>query len=462
MNQRTQLSNMQVRDARSVLHPYTALHTLDDTGSLVISEGKGVYVYDSHGKAYIEGLSGLWCAGLGFGNEELIEAGKQQLDKLPYYHLFGSRTTEPAVELAEKLKEIAPVEMSHVFFTCSGSEANDTQIKLIWYYNNALGRPNKKKIISRNKAYHGVTVMTAALGGLPALHGDFDVPLNRILRTDCPHHYRFGEENESEADFLARTVSSLEALIDKEGAENIAAMIAEPVMGAGGVLVPPQGYFPAIQEVLHRHDILLICDEVITGFGRTGNMWGSQTLDIKPDLISSAKQLTSAYAPLGAVMVPEFIMDALKTQSEKLGLFGHGYTYGGHPLGCAIGVKALEIYNRLNIVGKVREMAPLFEQRLRNLDELPFVGETRYIGLMGAVELVKNKQTKTTFDAKSAVGTKAAQFAVEEGLIVRAIGDSLALCPPMIISEAELNELFDRLELALARTADWISREKPN
>ena len=462
MNQRTQLSNMQVRDARSVLHPYTALHALDDTGSLVISEGKGVYVYDSHGKAYIEGLSGLWCAGLGFGNEELIEAGKQQLDKLPYYHLFGSRTTEPAVELAEKLKEIAPVEMSHVFFTCSGSEANDTQIKLIWYYNNALGRPNKKKIIARNKAYHGVTVMTAALGGLPMLHTDFDAQLNRILRTDCPHYYRFGEEDESEADFLVRTISSLEALIDKEGGENIAAMIAEPVMGAGGVLVPPPGYFPAIQEVLHRHDILLICDEVITGFGRTGNMWGSQTLDIKPDLISSAKQLTSAYAPLGAVMVPEFIMDALKTQSEKLGLFGHGYTYGGHPLGCAIGVKALEIYKRLNIVGKVREIAPLFEQRLRRLDNLPFVGETRYIGLMGAVELVKDKQTKTAFEAKSAVGIKTAQFAVEEGLIVRAIGDSLALCPPMIICEAELNELFDRLERTLAKTADWISREKPD
>ncbi|MCP4182460.1 MAG: aminotransferase class III-fold pyridoxal phosphate-dependent enzyme [Hyphomicrobiales bacterium] len=462
MNQRTKLSNMQVRDARSILHPYTALHSLDDTGSLVISEGKGVYVYDSHGKAYIEGLSGLWCAGLGFGNEELIDAGKQQLDKLPYYHLFGSRTTEPAVELAEKLKEIAPVEMSHVFFTCSGSEANDTQIKLSWYYNNALGRPNKKKIIARNKAYHGVTVMTAALGGLPMLHGDFDVPLNRVLRTDCPHYYRFGEEDESEADFLARAVTSLEALIDKEGAENIAAMIAEPVMGAGGVLVPPEGYFPAIQEVLHRHDILLICDEVITGFGRTGNMWGSQTLDIKPDLISSAKQLTSAYAPLGAVMVPEFIMDALKAQSEKLGLFGHGYTYGGHPLGCAIGVKALEIYNRLNIVGKVREIAPSFELRLRKLNELPYVGETRYIGLMGAVELVKDKQTKATFEAKSAVGIKAAQFAIEEGLIVRAIGDSLALCPPMIISEAELNELFDRMERTLAKTADWISREKPD
>ncbi len=460
MNKPTQLSNMQVRDAQSILHPYTALHTLDDTGSLVISEGKGVYVYDSHGKAYIEGLSGLWCAGLGFGDEELIEAGKQQLDKLPYYHLFASRTTEPAVELAEKLKEIAPVAMSHVFFTGSGSEANDTQIKLIWYYNNALGRPKKKKIISRVKAYHGVTVMTSALTGLPVVHGDFDPLLDKVLRTDCPHHYRFGLDGESEAQFLARIVSSLEELIEKEGADTIAAMIAEPVMGAGGVLVPPEGYFPAIQEVLHRHDILLISDEVITGFGRTGNMWGSQSLDTKPDLVSCAKQLTSAYAPLGAVMVPEHVMDVLKAQSEKHGVFGHGYTYGGHPLGCAIGVKAIEIYQKRNIVEKVRNIAPLFEQRMKKLDELPYVGETRCLGLLGALELVRDKPGKTSFEPKSGVGAKAAQFAMEEGLIIRALGDSLALCPPMIISEAELNELFDRLERSLAKTADWIAREK--
>lgn len=461
MNKPAPLSNMQVRDARSVLHPYTALHSLKDTGSLVISEGKGVYVYDSHGKEYIEGMSGLWCAGLGFGDEELVEAGKQQLDKLPYYHLFSGRTTEPAVELAEKLKEISPVPMSHVFFTGSGSEANDTQVKLVWYYNNALGRPNKKKIISRVKAYHGVTVMTASLTGLPILHGDFDLPVDRVIRTDCPHFYRFGHEGESEAEFLARTIISLEELIEREGADTIAAMIAEPVMGAGGVLVPPAGYFPAIQEVLDRHDILLICDEVITGFGRTGNWWGSQTFDIKPDLISAAKQLTSAYAPLGAVMVPEKIMAALEAQSEKLGIFGHGYTYGGHPLGCAMGAKAIEIYQKRDIVGKVRAISPLFEKRLKQMRDLPFVGEVRFSGLVGGVELVRDKETKTSFDPKSGVGARAAGFAQDEGLVVRAIGDSIALCPPMVISEAELDELFDRLERALARTADWISLEKP-
>ncbi|MCF6321982.1 MAG: aminotransferase [Rhizobiaceae bacterium] len=461
MNKPTQLSNMQVRDARAVLHPYTALHKLKETGSLVVSEGKGVYIYDSHGREYIEGMAGLWCAGLGFGDEELIEAGKQQLDKLPYYHLFTGRTTEPAVELAEKLKEISPVPMSHVFFTGSGSEANDTQVKLVWYYNNALGRPNKKKIISRVKAYHGVTVMTASLTGLPALHNDFDLPVDRVIRTDCPHFYRFGHEGESEAEFLARLVVSLEQLIEKEGGDTIAAMIVEPVMGAGGVLVPPEGYFPAIQEVLARHDILLICDEVITGFGRTGNWWGAQTFDIKPDLISVAKQLTSAYAPLGAVMVPEKIMDALEAQSEKLGIFGHGYTYGGHPLGCAVGVKAIEIYQKRNIVEKVRTIAPLFEKRMKQLGELPYVGEARFCGLVGGAELVKDKKTRQSFDPKSGVGLKAAAFAQEEGLIVRAIGDTISLCPPMVISEVELNELFDRLERAFAKVVDWITRENP-
>ncbi len=460
MNNPAQLSNMQVRDARSVLHPYTALHSLGETGSLVVSEGKGVYVFDSHGKEYIEGMSGLWCAGLGFGDEELVEAGKQQLDKLPYYHLFTGRTTEPAVELAEKLKEISPAPMSHVFFTGSGSEANDTQIKLIWYYNNALGRPEKKKIISRVKAYHGVTVMTASLTGLPVLHGDFDLPVDRVIRTDCPHYYRFGQEGESEEKFLARTILSLEELIEKEGAHTIAAMIAEPIMGAGGVLIPPAGYFPAIQRVLERHDILLICDEVITGFGRTGNWWGAQTLQIRPDLISAAKQLTGAYAPLGAVMVPQKMMDALETQTRKHSIFGHGYTYGGHPLGCAMGVKAIEIYQKRDIVGKVRSIAPLFEKRLKQIGELPFVGEVRFSGLLGGVELVADKDSRRPFEPQSGVGAKTAGFAQSEGLIVRAIGDSIALCPPMIISETELNELFDRLERALASMADWVTTQK--
>ena len=454
------LSNMQVRDLQSVLHPYTNLHKIKETGSLVISEGKGVEVFDAHGRGYIEGMSGLWCAGLGFGDTEMVEAAKEQLDRLPYYHLFTGRTTEPAVELAEKLKEIAPVPVSHVFYTSSGSEANDTQVKLAWYYNNALGRPDKKKIISRVKAYHGVTVMAASLTGLPYNHMDFDLPVDRVLHTDCPHHYRFGKPGESEEEFLAGLVASLEAMIEREGPETIAAFIAEPVMGAGGVIVPPKGYFEAIRPILRQHDILMIADEVITGFCRTGNWFGSTTLNVEPDTLSVAKQLTSAYAPLGAVMVPRHMMDALESQSEKLGTFGHGYTYGGHPLGCALGVKAIEIYQQRNILEHVRSLVPQFERRLDALREHPLVGETRHCGLVGALEMVADKASHKPFDPKKTVGAVAVRFIQERGLILRAIGDSIALCPPMIITSQELDELFDRLELGLNDALEWVRREK--
>ena len=453
------LTNMQVRDLQSVLHPYTNLHKLKETGSLVISEGRGVHVFDAHGRDYIEGMSGLWCAGLGFGDKEMVEAAKEQLDKLPYYHLFTGRTTEPAVELAVKLKEIAPVPISHVFYTSSGSEANDTQVKLAWYYNNALGRPNKKKIISRVKAYHGVTVMAASLTGLPYNHMDFDLPVDRVLHTDCPHYYRFGKEGESEEEFLARLVASLEAMIEREGPETIAAFIAEPVMGAGGVILPPKGYFEAIRPILRQHDILMIADEVITGFCRTGNWWGSTTLNVEPDTISAAKQLTSAYAPLGAVMVPQKMMDAFEAQSAKLGTFGHGYTYGGHPLGCALGVKAIEIYQRRNILEHVRSLIPQFERRLKALGDHPMVGETRSCGLVGALEMVSSKQTRKPFDPKKAVGPTVVRMIQEHGLILRAIGDSIALCPPMIITEDELDTLFDRLELGLKDALAWAHHE---
>ena len=276
------LTNVQARDLATILHPYTPLHTLPQTGPLVLDHGKGVFVYDTQGNEYIEGMSGLWCAGLGFGDAELIEAATEQMHKLPYYHLFGGKGMEPAIELGEKLKEIAPMPVSKVFFTSSGSEANDTQVKLAWYYNNALGRPEKKKIISRMKAYHGVTVMSGSLTGLPIVHGDFDLPVAGVLHTDCPHHYRFAEDGESEADFVARLAANLEALIEKEGPETIAAFIAEPIMGAGGVILPPEGYFQAIRPILSEHDILFIDDEVICGFGRTGNWWGAETYDSSP------------------------------------------------------------------------------------------------------------------------------------------------------------------------------------
>ena len=453
------LTNLQTRDIEAVLHPYTPLHKLKTSGPLVIERGEGVFVYDTHGKAYIEGMSGLWCAGLGFGDEEMIEAATEQLRSLPYYHLFGAKGMEPAIELAEKLKEIAPVPISKVFFTSSGSEANDSQVKLAWYMNNALGRPNKKKIISRMKAYHGVTVMSASLTGLPYNHIGWDLPVDRVVHTDCPHYYRFGQEGENQGEFLKRIVQSLRDLIEREGPDTIAAMIAEPVMGAGGVIVPPAGYYPAIKEVLDEHDIILIDDEVINGFGRTGNWWGCQTLGMTPTTISAAKQMTSAYAPLGAVMVPEDVYQAYVDHSEKIGTFGHGFTYGGHPLGCALGVKAIEIYQKRDIIGHVRRIAPTFEARIRKLEDHPLVGESRACGLMGGVELVADKKSKRSFDPAKGVGTQAAKFAENRGAILRAIGDTIALCPPMIISEAELNELFDRLEKALDDTESWVSKE---
>lgn len=460
MTQSAPLSNLQTRDVEALLHPYTPLHRLREIGPLILERGKGIHVWDSRGKEYIEGMSGLWCTGLGYGDEELIEAATEQLRTLSYTHLFGAKSTEPAIALAEKLKEIAPVPISKVFFTSSGSEANDTQVKLAWYMNNARGKPQKKKIISRVKAYHGVTIMSASLTGLPYNHIGWDLPVDRVLHTDCPHYYRFGHEGESEGEFTARIVKSLADLIEREGPDTIAAMIAEPVMGAGGVIVPPPGYYPAIKALLDEHDIILIDDEVINGFGRTGNWWGCQTMDMVPATISAAKQLTSAYAPLGAVMVPEDIYDAYVEHSRQIGTFGHGFTYGGHPLGCAVGVKTIEIYQKRDIVGHVRSLMPTFEKRMNRLSEHPLVGEVRFCGLVGGAELVADKATKRAFDPKNGVGMATARMLEENGAILRAIGDTIAICPPMIITESELNELFDRFEKGLNEAEAWVSKEK--
>lgn len=452
-------TNMQARDMESVVHPYTPLHKLKEFGPLVIEGGKGIYVYDGQGNKFIEGMSGLWCSGLGFSDDELIEAGKEQLSKLPYYHNFTGKSTEPAIELAEKLKEIAPMDCGKVLFSSSGSEANDTQIKLMWYYNNAMGRPEKKKIISRVKAYHGVTLMAASLTGLPANHNDFDLPLDRILHTDCPHFWLFHEEGEDEDAFVARLAGSLEDLIQREGPDTIAAMIAEPIMGAGGVIIPPQTYYPAIQKVLNKYDILMISDEVINGFCRTGNWWGCETMDMQPTTISTAKQLTASYAPLSAIMMPDFLYDALVEQSSKLGTFGHGYTYGGHPLSAAIGVKTLEIYHKRNILQQVRNNAPTFEKHVHSFSDHPMVGNTRARGLVGAIELSADKKNRTPFDPKITMGMKCVMNLQRNGVILRAIGDTIALCPPMIITEDELDDMFGRLRESLDETLDWAVRE---
>ena len=453
------LSNAQARDVEALLHPYTNAVEHRKTGPHVIETGEGVYVYDENGKRYIEGMAGLWCAGLGFGDAELIDAAKEQLDKLPYYHLFGGRSFEPAIELAEKLKDIAPVPVSKVIYQSSGSEANDTQIKLAWYYNNARGKPEKKKIISRVKGYHGVTIVSASLTGLPYNHKHFDLPVDRIMHTGTPHFWRDARDGETEAEFSARLAAELEEMIIREDPDTVAAFIAEPVMGAGGVIVPPEGYFPAIQAVLEKYDVLCIDDEVICGFGRTGNWFGAQTFGMKPTSISMAKQLTAAYAPLSAVAINQDMAEAIESQSGDVGVFGHGFTYGGHPLGCAMGVKTLEIYEKRNIVGHVRDMAPLFKSHMDRLAGHPLVGEARTAGLMGGLELSPDPDSAATFDTPGKVAPYLSNELLKHGIILRAIGDTLAFCPPMIINEDEINALFEPLETCLDATASWAKAE---
>src|SRR5262252_6459071 len=461
MNDSAMLTPAAKRDLAYHLHPSTNLRQVEVEGPLVISRGDGVFVLDEHGNRYLEGMAGLWCASLGFSESRLAEAAYRQMKELPFYHAFAGKVPAIATELAEKLVALAPAGLARVIFANSGSEANDTAIKLVWYYNNALGRPSKKKIVSRIKAYHGVTIISASLTGLPNNHRDFDLPIAGIIHTSCPHHYRFAQPGESEEAFSRRLADELEALILKEGPDTVAAFIAEPVMGAGGVIVPPKNYFPEMMKVCRKYDLYMICDEVICGFGRLGTMFGCTALGFEPHSLSIAKALTSAYVPMAAVTVPESMYQAMLEESRKIGTFGHGFTYSGHPVAAAVALKALDIYARERIPEQAARKAPHFQARLAALGKHPLVGEARGLGLVGAVELVADKKSKRSFEAKAGVGAHAARCAEQEGLIVRSLaGDSVSICPPLIIAPAEIDELFDRLGRALDRTLDWVKRER--
>jgi 4-aminobutyrate--pyruvate transaminase len=440
------------RDIAHVIHPYTNLKVHQTEGPTVITRGEGVFIYDDAGKQYLEGLAGLWCASLGFSEPRLAEAAYAQMKKLPYYHIFAAKSHDVGIDLSERLLKLAPVPMSKVFFANSGSEANDTVVKLVWYYNNALGRPNKKKIIARTKGYHGVTVASASLTGLPNNHRDFDLPIANILHTDCPHHYRFQQDGESEEQFATRLADSLEKLILTEGPDTVAAMIAEPVMGAGGVLVPPKTYFEKIQKVLKKYDVLFIADEVICGFGRTGNMFGTETFGLKPDMMVVAKALSSAYLPISGVMMTDAIYQALVAESEKIGTFGHGYTYSAHPVAAAVALETLKIYEERDIIGHVKRVMVHMQAGLRKFADHPLVGEVRGVGLIGAIELVADKKTRAPFDAKLGVGPYLAKQAQEHGVILRALADAIGFCPPLIITEAEIDIMLQRFAKALDDT----------
>lgn len=450
------------RDIANVLHPYTDLKAHQEVGPMVIARGEGVRVFDENGKGYIESVAGLWCAALGFSNERLVQAAAAQMRQLPFYHAFTAKSHPPMIDLAEMLIARAPVPMSKAFFANSGSEANDTAIKMVWYFNNAVGRPEKKKLIGRIKGYHGITLAAASLTGLPANHRSFDVPLDRFVHTMTPHYYHGALPGESEDDFATRCADELEQLILAEGPDTVAAMWAEPIMGAGGVIIPPRGYFPKIQAVLKKYDVLLVADEVICGFWRTGNYWGSQTLEMKPDILVCAKALSSSYLPISAVLVNERVFQGLSEESSTIGTFGHGYTYSGHPVPAAVAVETLKIYDEMKIGDHVQAVGPVLQAELRRrFTDHPLVGEVRGVGLIGAVELVADKATRKNFDPKLKIGARWVKLCEAQGVIGRALpNDALAFSPPLIISVEEIHEMLDGIGRALDELTVQLRREQ--
>jgi 4-aminobutyrate--pyruvate transaminase len=448
-----QPNSAEARDIAYHLHGYTDAHKHAEAGPLVIEKGDGIYVIDNHGNRYIEAMSGLWSVALGFSEPRLVAAATKQMSTLPYYHSFTHKSHGPVIDLAEKLVTMAPVPMSKVFFTNSGSEANDTAMKLIWYRSNALGQPERKKLISRMRGYHGVTIASASLTGLPNNHRSFDLPLSNVLHSASPHHYKEAKPGESEEDFATRLAEQLEELILKEGPETIAAMFGEPVMGAGGVVVPPRTYWQKIQAVLQKYDILLVADEVICGFGRTGNMFGSTTYGMKPDILVLSKQITSSYLPLSAVLINEKVYGPVADESHKIGTLGHGFTAGGHPVAAAVALETIKIIEERGLVAHAAEVGARLQSGLRALAGHPLVGEVRGVGLIAAIELVTDKATKKALDPAGKLGALVNGLLQKQGVISRAMGDALAFCPPLIITADEIDLILARVKIALDQAA---------
>lgn len=439
-------------DRAYAFHPFTSLRDHEVNGPLMIVEGRGCRLWDTTGNSYLDAMAGLWCVNIGYGNEEMADTLRAQAARLSYYHSFSSMANDVSTILAEKLVETAPAPMAKVFFGNSGSDANDTQLKLVWYYNNVLGRASKKKVISRRRGYHGVSIATAGLTGLDNVHDGFDVPLPMILHVRAPQRLWEAEPGISDAEFTASLARELDELILKEGPDTVAAFIAEPIQAAGGVIIPPNGYFPAIQEVLRRHDVLLIADEVVCGFGRLGRWYGSQIFDIEPDLITVAKGITSAYVPLSACLVSSPVWEVLADGGSRYGVFGHGYTYSAHPLAAAAALKNLEIIERDGLVEQAASRGVYLQRRLAEaFGDHPLVAEVRALGLIGAVELAASRSPLAPFDSALHVGAQLAKASRDRGVITRALpaADTIAFSPPFVVSEAEIDEMVDGTRDAL-------------
>ena len=452
------LNSYEAKDTASIVHPLTNLRAHLDKGPLVIKEGDGIWVTDIHGKKYIEGMSGLWCLSLGYGQERLVRAATEQMNQLPYYHLTNHKSHQPVIELAEKLLEIAPVPMSKIWFSNSGSEGNDSAARIVWYYWNNKKQPQKRKMISHLRAYHGNTIASASLSGMPYNHASFGLPLDGFLHITPPHYFRNAHKDESEDAFTSRLAEELDELIKREGPDKIAAFFTEPIMGSGGVIVPPDSYYPKVQNILRKYDILLVADEVITAFGRTGNMFGTTTMKLKPDMIVCAKGLSSAYLPISALMINDRVFSAISDESNEVGVFGLTFTYSGHPVSAKVARETLRIYEEENIVDHVKDMETIFLGELNSLISHPLVGEVRGKGLLAGVELVADKYTKEAFDVKYSVGKYCADRAEEHGLIIRAIGDTIAFCPPLIITEPEIKLMISRFISALDDTLMMVKK----
>jgi 4-aminobutyrate--pyruvate transaminase len=450
---RGQPNSIYARDVEYVLHPVTNARKHEEIGPIVIDRGEGIYVYDDLGNRYIEALAGLWSVAVGFGEKRLVEAASRQMAKLPYYHTFSHKTNEPSVELAERLVKMTPARLRRAFFTNSGSEANDSVIKMVWYYNNARGLRQKKKFISRINAYHGITIASGSLTGLPTNHRDFDLPFVPVRHVTCPHHYRYAEQGETEEAFADRLASELEAVILEEGPETVAAFIGEPLMGAGGVIPPPATYWEKIQAVCRQYDVLIVADEVINGFGRLGTMFACDYYGIDPDIMVLSKQITSSYQPLAAVMISHELYEGIADNTGRIGTFGHGFTASGHPVPAAVALENLKIIEEKNLVENARRVGEVMQDELRALADHSLIGEVRGVGLIAGVELVADKVTKAKFNPVGKVGAQVFSRAHENGLIIRAIGDTIAFCPPLIITEDQVREMVGRFKVTLDETA---------
>ncbi len=429
-----------------------------ENGGLALERGEGIYVFDTSGNRYVEAISGAWHIAFGFSEQRLIDAMSEQMAKLPAYHSFFGRVSETALRLADRLSEIAPMPTGKVFFSNSGSEANETAIKMIWLMNWAQGRPQKRKIISRKKAYHGSTIVAGSLIGKDYIH-PFGLPVPEACYADLPHHWRFAEAGESEDAYAGRLAQRLDALIEAEGPETVAAFIADPVMSGAGVIPPPAGYYEKIQAVLAKHEILLISDEVVTGLGRTGQLWGVQTFGGAPDIVTTSKVLSAGYYPIGATLVSERLSAALEEACAKAEEFAHGFTTGGSPIGAAVGLRVIDLLLEDGVFDHMKSVSPRFGEGMRRFENNPFVGEIRQVGLMGGYELLAEKESKAPF-AKEHLATEAiCRIGLEHGLIMRPLENSVIVAPPFIITEPEIDELFDRLEGVMADFADLAARE---